>query len=76
LAFISGTTYNNLVQEQGHNCPKTVDELMDVVANYVAGEEAVRAFFNDGKEKGKVRADDVETPSKGPNNSNNKKKKA
>jgi len=24
---------------------------MDVVANYVAGEEVVGAFFNDGKDK-------------------------
>ena len=46
LAFVSGTTSRDLVRELGRNRPQTVDELMDVVANYVAGEEAVGAFFS------------------------------
>jgi len=43
LAFISDTTSRDLVREFGRNRPQTVDELMDVVANYVAGEEVVGA---------------------------------
>ena len=34
------------------------------------------AFFNDGKDKGKARANDVECSSKGHKKNNNKKKKA
>jgi len=49
---------------------------MDVVANYVAGEEAVGAFFSHKSDKGKVPADDDEGPSRGPKNYNNNKKKA
>ena len=69
LAFISGTTSRDLVWELGRNRPQTVDELMDVVANYAAGEEAVGAFFSCEGRKGKPPADDDEGPKK------NKKKK-
>ena len=31
LAFVSGTTCKDLVQELGRNHPRTVNELMDVV---------------------------------------------
>ena len=48
---------------------------MDVVANYVAGEEAVGAFLSCEGSKGKSLADDDEGPSRGPMK-NNKKKKA
>ena len=41
LAFVSGTTYKDVVWQLGRNRPQTMDELMDVVANYLAGEEAV-----------------------------------
>jgi hypothetical protein len=47
LTFVSGTTYRELVWKLGCNHPKTIDELMDVVTNYVAGEEAVGAFLDD-----------------------------
>jgi len=53
LAFVSGTTSRDLVQELGRNRPQTIDELMDVVANYTAGEEAVGAFFSCEGRKGK-----------------------
>jgi len=75
LAFVSGTTCRDLVRELGRNRPQTVDELMDVVANYAAGEEAVGAFFSYGGGKGKSPADDDEGPSRGPKK-NNKNKKA
>jgi len=48
---------------------------MDVVANYVAGEEAVDAFFSYERGKGKLPADDDEGPSRG-SKKNKKKKKA
>jgi len=73
LAFVSGTTSRDLVRELGRNRPQTVDELMDVVANYAAGEEAVGAFFNCEGRKGKQPTDDVKGPSRGPNKSKKKK---
>ena len=75
LAFVSGTTSRDLVRELGRNHPQTVDELMDVVANYAAGEEAVGAFFSCEGGKGKSSADDDEGPSRGPKK-NKKNKKA
>jgi len=63
LAFVSGTTSRDLVRELGRNRPQTVDELMDVVANYAAGEEAVGAFFSCEGRKGKPPTDDDEGPS-------------
>ena len=53
LAFVSSTTSRDLVRELGRNRPQTVDELMDVVANYAVGEEAVGAFFSSEGRKGK-----------------------
>jgi len=73
LAFVSGTTNRDLVQELGRNRPQTIDVLMDVVANYAAGEEAVDAFFSCEGRKGKSPTDNDEGPSRGPNK--NKKKK-
>ena len=75
LAFVSGTTCRDLVRELGRNRPQTVDELMDVVANYAAGEEAVGAFFSQEGSKSKALADDDEGPSRGPKKSKKKKKK-
>ena len=75
LAFVSGTTCRELVRELGRNCPQIVDQLMDVVANYAAAEEAVGAFFSCEEGKGKLPADDDEGPSQGPKR-NKKKKKA
>ena len=74
LAFVSGTTCRGLVRELGQNRPQTVDELMDVVANYAAGEEVVGAFFSYEGSKGKAPADDDEGPSRGPKKSKKKKK--
>ena len=74
LAFVSGTTSRDLVRELGRNRPQTVDELMDVVANYAVGEEAVGAFFSCEGGKGKSSADDDEGPNRGPKKNKNKKK--
>jgi len=73
-AFVSGTTSRDLAWELGRNRPQTVDELMDVVANYAAGEEAVGAFFSCEGSKGKSPADDDEGPSRGPKKNKKKKK--
>jgi len=75
LAFVSGTTSRDLVRELVRNRPQTVDDLMDVVANYAAGEKAVGAFFSYEGGKGKSPTDDDEGPSRGPKK-NKKKKKA
>jgi hypothetical protein len=48
---------------------------MDIVANYVAGEEAVGAFFSNENDKGKVQADDDDVLSRGPKKNYRKKKK-
>ena len=74
LAFVSRTTCRDLVRELGRNHPQTVDELMDVVANYAAGEEAVGAFFSHEGGKDKAPTDDDEGPSRGPQKSKKKKK--
>jgi len=47
---------------------------MDVVANYVDGEEAVGAFFSHESGKGKAPVDDDEGPSKGSKKGKKKKK--
>ena len=69
LAFVSGTTCRDLERELGQNRPQTVNELMDVVANYAAGEKAVGAFLRYEGSKGKAPADDDEGPSRGPKKS-------
>ena len=62
------------MRELGWNRPQTVDELMDVVANYATGEEAVGAFFSCDGGKGKSPADDDEGPSRGSKKRKKKKK--
>jgi len=47
---------------------------MDAVANYVAEEEAVGAFFSCEGRKGKPPTDDDEGPSQGPKKNKKKKK--
>ena len=62
------------MRELGRNRLQTVDELMDIEANYAAGEEAVGAFFSHESDKGKALANDDEGPSRGAKKNNNKKK--
>jgi len=62
LASVSGTTCRDLVRELGRNRPQTVDELIDMVANYAASEDAVGAFFNHEGSKGKAPVDDDKGP--------------
>ena len=74
LAFVSGTTCRDLVRELGRDRPQTVDELIDVVANYAAVKEVVDAFFGHESGKGKAPVEDDEGPSKGSKKSKKKKK--
>ena len=74
LAFVSSTACKDLLRELGRNRPQTVDELMDVAANYTVGEEAVDAFFSQEGSKGKEPMDDDEGPSQGSKKSKKKKK--
>ena len=76
LAFVSGTTCKELVRELGRNRPKTVDELMDIVADYAAGEEAVGAFFGGEKDRTKPQPGGGEGSSKGMKKKGKKKKEA
>ena len=62
------------MRELGRNQPQTIDELIDMVANYAAGEEVVGAFFNHEGNKGKAPVDDDEAPSRRSKKGNKKKK--
>jgi hypothetical protein len=53
MAFLSRTTCKELVRELGRNTPITANELMDIVTNYAAGEEAVDAIFGGDQDKRK-----------------------
>ena len=57
-AFLSGTTYRDLVRELGRNMPTSAAALLDITTNFASGEEAVGAIFpnNDGKGKGRDEA--------------------
>ena len=46
-AILEGTTCRNLVHELARSRPGTTTELFDAATNYVAGEEAVGAIFDD-----------------------------
>jgi hypothetical protein len=44
-AFWSGMTYRTLVQQLGHEQPKTTKELLNIATRHASSEEAVRAIF-------------------------------
>jgi hypothetical protein len=75
MSFLSGTTCKELVQELGCNTPITANELMDIVTNYAAGEEAVGAIFGGDKGKGKRKDEEPEGSNRGAKKNNQKKKK-
>ena len=54
-AFLSGTSYRDLVRELGRNVPTSVAALLDIATNFALGEEAIRAIFPDNDAKGKRR---------------------
>jgi hypothetical protein len=66
MAFLSGTTWKELVRELGRNTPTTANELMDIVTNYAAGEEAIGAIFGGDQDKGKRKDKDPKIPTGAP----------
>ena len=54
-AFLSGTSYRDLVRELGRNVPTSAAALLDVATNFTSGEEAIGAIFPDNDAKGKRR---------------------
>jgi hypothetical protein len=74
MAFLSGTTYKELVQELGCNTPITANELMDIVTNYATSEEAVSAIFGGDQDKGKRKDEEPEGSNWSTKRSNRKKK--
>jgi hypothetical protein len=75
MAFLFGTTCKELVRELGHNTPITANDLMDIITNFAAGEEAVGAIFGGDQDKGKHKAEDPMSFSRGSKRNNRKKKK-
>ena len=55
-AFLSGTTYESLVQKLGRKGPWTTKELLDIATSHASGEEAVGAIFD--HPEGKARQDE------------------
>ena len=51
--FLEGTMCRNLVHELARSRPVSTNELFDAAINYVAGEEAVGAIFDDKANKRK-----------------------
>jgi hypothetical protein len=74
MAFLSGTTYKELVQELGRSTPITANGLMDIITNFAAGEEAVGAIFGSDQDKGKHKDKDPVSSNRGSKRNNNKKK--
>ena len=57
-AFLSRTTCESLIHKLGYLKPRTTDDLLNVTTNHACGEEAVRAVFNGGRDKGKAKRED------------------
>ena len=54
----------SLVHKLGYLKPRTTRDLLNVTTNHASGEEAVRAVFNGGRDKGEAkRMDQDEEPS-------------
>ena len=51
-------TCESLIHKLGCLKPRTTRDLLDVVTNHASGEEAVRAVFNRGWDKGKAKRED------------------
>jgi hypothetical protein len=75
MAFLSGTTCKELVRELGCNTPIAANELMDIVTNYAAGEEAVGAIFGGDQDKGKRKDEEPKGSNRGAKRSKRRKKK-
>jgi hypothetical protein len=74
MAFLLGTTCKELIRELGRNTPITANELMDIVTNYAAGEEAVGAIFGGDQGNRKRKDEEPEGPNRSTKRNNRKKK--
>ena len=68
--FLSGTTYESLIDKLGCLKPRTTRYLLDVATNHASGEEMVGAVFSGGQDKGKAKREDQD---KGPSTQRGKK---
>jgi hypothetical protein len=75
MAFLSSTTCKELVRELGRSTPITTNGLVDIITNFVAGEEAVGAIFDSDQDKGKHKEEDPAGSSRGLKRNKKKKKK-
>jgi hypothetical protein len=75
MAFLSETTYKELVRELGRNTPTTANELMDIITNYATGEKAVGAIFFGDQDKRKLKDEDPENSNRGAKRNNRRNKK-
>ena len=51
-------TCESLIHKLGCLKPRTTRDLLDIATNHAFGEEAVRAVFNGGRDKGKAKHED------------------
>jgi hypothetical protein len=75
MAFLSGSTCKELVRELGRNTPITANELMDIITNYAADEEAISAIFGGDQDKGKRKDEEPEGSNRGAKRTNRRNKK-
>ena len=52
-AFLSGTSYRDLVCELGRNILTTAAALLDIATSFASGKEAIGAIFPNNDSKGK-----------------------
>ena len=71
-AFLSGTTCESLIHKLGCVKPRTTRDLFDIATDHASGEEAVRAVFSDGWDRGKAKREDQ---GEGPSTQRGKKNK-
>jgi hypothetical protein len=75
MAFLSGTTYKELVRELGRSTPITANGLMDIITNFTTNEETVGAIFGSDQDKGKRKEEDPTSSSQGLKRNKKRKKK-
>jgi hypothetical protein len=74
-AFLTGTSYQDLVSKLGRRTPTKASKLMDISTKFALGQEAIEAIFNKDKGNRKRKVDALEATIEC-NHKKNKKKKA
>jgi hypothetical protein len=62
-AFLTGTTYRDLVSKLGRKTPTRASELMDIATKFASSQEAVEAIFQKDKQPQGRQPEDVPEPS-------------